>query len=467
MFYGWIIVGLALVANGMSSGPVWSGVGVWIKALELHFGWSRAQLTGAFSMAQLEGSIIGPLMGYLIDRLGPRRMILIGFIITGLGFLVFSRTDSIYIFYLSYGMIMLGTAAGTWLPFMSMVNRWFVRKRGVSMAVAGLGSPLGGLVLVPILAWAITPGSHGWSVTAQWIGVAFLCVAWPMSQLIRVRPEDYGLRPDGDPPDSVAGETLRSSRRSPSPDQLQFTGRQAIRTLAFWLITFGHAFSSILFATLTVHLVPMLTDQGLSLQQAANMFSVVMGVAAVFQMIGGYAGDRLPKNVVIAFFGFIQAGGFLLAVLVDSMPMAILFAITFWCGFRWQKSADHRHTGRLLRRKSLCHHHRHIQRPDVHAHAGRPAVCGVHVRRNQELHHFVPGHREPGSYERRAVPYGQKANLPPVGQKSRRHPPADGVRRLLKFSPRIGRTGVMPWSPCRIAWAAGASQLSRPSDWGR
>ena len=99
------------------------------------------------------------------------------------------------------------------------------------------------------------------------------------------------------------------------------------------MITFGHAFSSILFATLTVHLVPMLTDQGLSLQQAANMFSVVMGVAAVFQLIGGYAGDRLPKNLVIAFFGFIQAGGFLMAVLVDSVPTALMFAATFGAGF--------------------------------------------------------------------------------------------------------------------------------------
>ncbi len=333
MFYGWILVGTALLANGMSSGPVWSGVGVWIKALELHFGWSRAQLTGAFSMAQLEGSIIGPLMGYLIDRLGPRRMVLIGLIITGLGFLLFSRTNSIVIFYLSYGMIMLGTAAGTWLPFMSVVNRWFVRRRGMAMAIAAEGSPLGGLVLVPILAWAITPGSHGWSVTSLWIGVVFLCVAWPISQLVRVSPDDYGLRPDGDPPDSAPRQAFRSVRGAPSSDKLQFTGRQAIRTLPFWLITFGHAFSSILFATLTVHLVPMLTDKGLSLQQAANMFSVVMGVAAVFQLIGGYAGDRLPKNAVIAFFGFIQAGGFLMAVMVDSISTALLFAATFGAGF--------------------------------------------------------------------------------------------------------------------------------------
>ncbi len=338
MFYGWVIVTLALVVNGLSSGPVWSGVGVWIKALELHFGWSRAQLTGAFSMAQLEGSIIGPLMGYLIDKLGPRKMVFIGLVITGLGFLLFSRTGSLFTFYLSYGMIMLGTAAGTWLPYMSVVNRWFLRKRGMAMAIAAEGSPLGGLVLVPILAWAVTPGSYGWSVTAQWIGVVFLCLAWPMSRMIRVRPEDHGLLPDGDRPggdrpDQAIQRATRPVGGGAPQDELQFTARQAMRTPAFWFITFGHACSTILFATLTVHLVPMLTDQGLSLQTAANVFSVVMGVAAVFQLVGGYAGDRIPVNIAIAIFGFVQAAGFLLAVLVNSIPMAMLFAIVFGAGF--------------------------------------------------------------------------------------------------------------------------------------
>ena len=333
MFYGWVIVGLALIVNSLSSGPVWSGVGVWMKALELHFGWSRAQLSGAFSMAQLEGSIIGPLMGYLIDKLGSRRMVLIGMIITGLGFLLFSRTDSIFLFYLSYGLIMLGTAAGTWLPTMTVVNRWFVRRRGMAMAIAAEGSPLGGLALVPILAWAITPGNYGWSVTAQWIGVVFLCLALPMSMLVRERPEDYGVLPDGDSPEQAASRKARPTQRADSSDQLNFTARQALRTPAFWLITFGHAFSTILFATLTVHLVLMLTDQGLTIQSSSYVFSVIMASAAIFQLIGGYMGDRMPINVAIAIFGFIQAGGFLMAVLVDSLAMAMLFAVVFGAGF--------------------------------------------------------------------------------------------------------------------------------------
>ena len=337
MFYGWKLAGLALLVIGLASGPVWSGVGVWVKALEMHFGWSRAQLTGAFSLAQLEGSILGPLLGYLIDRLGPRRMVFIGLVITGLGFVLFSRTNNLLTFYVSYGLIMLGTAAGSWLPLMTVINRWFIRKRGLAMAVAAEGSPLGGLLLLPILAWAVTPSHFGWSTTALWIGIVFLALAFPISRFIRERPEDYAERPDGDPSPNTSMSQIEVVRTSPqdigSRDQPDFTASQAIRTSAFWLITFGHAFSSMLFATLTVHLVPMLTDQEMSLQSSAYVFSVMMGVAAAFQLIGGYVGDRMETRVAIAVFGFIQAAGFTVAVFTESMPMAILFAVLFGAGF--------------------------------------------------------------------------------------------------------------------------------------
>jgi len=337
MFYGWKLVGLALLVIALASGPIWSGVGVWVTALELHFGWTRAQLTGAFSLAQLEGSILGPFMGYLIDRLGPRRMVFAGLVITGLGFILFSHTDNLLMFYLSYGLIMLGSAAGTWLPLMTAVNRWFIRKRNLAMAVAAEGSPLGGLLLLPVLAWAVTPGHFGWSTTALWIGIVFLALAFPLSWLIRERPEDYGERTDGDlspnpmmSQGDVAGITPSTIGGTDQPD---YTARQAIRTRAFWLITFGHACSSLLFAALTVHLVPMLTDQGLSLQSAASVFSVMMGVAAVFQLIGGYVGDRVETRVALAIFGFIQAAGFTMAVFAQNMPMSILFAVIFGAGF--------------------------------------------------------------------------------------------------------------------------------------
>ena len=336
-FYGWKLVGLTLLVTALAGGPVWNGVGVWVKALEVQFGWSRAQLTGAFSLAQLEGSIIGPLMGYLIDRLGPRRMVFLGLVITGLGFLLFSYTANLFTFYAAYSMIMLGTAAGTWLPMMTALNRWFNRLKGRAMAVAGEGSFLGGLLLVPALAWAVDIDSYGWSITARWIGIVFIAVAWPVSRVIREFPEAHGQRADGDLPTDSQQTPNRSTptiqAASDAAGQPDFTARQAVRTRAFWYITFGHALSSMLIATLTVHLVPMLTDQGLSLQTAAYVWSVLMAVGAVFQLIGGYIGDRVPKNVALFAFTGLQAAGFMLAAFIDDFSTAILFAVIYGAGF--------------------------------------------------------------------------------------------------------------------------------------
>ena len=315
---------------------MWNGVGIWVKTLEVQFGWSRAQLTGAFSLAQLEGSLIGPLMGYLIDRLGAKRMVLIGLMVTGLGFVIFSQTLNVTMFYISYSLIMLGTAAGTWLPMMSVLNRWFSRMRGRAMSVAGEGSFLGGLLLVPALAWAVDPDNLGWRATAFWIGLGFIAIAWPISRVIRERPEDYGQLPDGDPIVAAPAVETRSERVREA-DQAEagpdFTARQAIRTQAFWFITFGHALSSMLIATLTVHLVPMLTDQGLTLQTAAFVWSVLMAVGAIFQLIGGYVGDRIPKNIALFGFTVLQASGFIMAAFINDLPMAMVFAVLYGAGF--------------------------------------------------------------------------------------------------------------------------------------
>jgi MFS family permease len=120
--------------------------------------------------------------------------------------------------------------------------------------------------------------------------------------------------------------------RSSQADAGSFTARQALRNRTFWLTTIGHGFSSMINQTLLVHLVPMLTDRGLSLQMAAYVSATIMGVGAVFQLVGGYAGDKMPKNVAYAIFAAIQAAGFMLAVFVRSVPMAFLAATVYGIG---------------------------------------------------------------------------------------------------------------------------------------
>ena len=337
IFYGWKLVGLSFLIIGMISGPTWSGVGVWVKTLELQFGWSRTQLTGAFSLAQLEGGFIGPLIGLLTDRLGPRHMVFIGSAMAGIGFVVFSQTANITTFYVSFTLIMLGSTAGSWFPLMAALNKWFIRRRSTAMAIADEGSFLGALTITPALAWAVAPDNVGWRTTALVIGVVFLVASWLLSRFVRDRPEDYGQHPDGDSGPAPSGGRLEAvhTRKGESERQRQpdLTARQALRTSAFWYISIGHAFSTMLIGTLTVHLIPMLTDKGFSLQTAALIWSLTMAVGAVFQLVGGYMGDRMPKNVAIFPFTVLQTAGFATLAFAHTLPMAALFALLYGAGF--------------------------------------------------------------------------------------------------------------------------------------
>ncbi len=353
-FYGWWMVAVALLVNGITGGAVWSSVGVWIKVLRDDFGWSRTELTLAFSLSQLESSFIGPLSGYFTDKFGSRRMVLIGLLIMGAGFLVFSEmrrvadfseTSNLAIFYLAFIIIMLGAGLGTFLPVMTALNRWFFRRRSTAIAIAGEGYFLSGITIVPLLAWSLTPEHVGWEETSRLIGFVILAAAWPISRLVRNRPEDYGQYPDGDEP-SVSTEIRSPAEQTQglgpeadgSPD---FTARQALRTPAFWYITFGQSLSSMLNAALTVHLILMLTDEKLmgeelSLQLASFVWSVIMATGAVFQLIGGYLGDRFSKRLVLSVSGSIQAAGFAgfaYAAYIETPELAFLFGAVYGAGF--------------------------------------------------------------------------------------------------------------------------------------
>ena len=340
IFYGWWLVGLSLLLTGMTSGAIWGSVGVWLKTLELQFGWTRTQMTGAFSMAQLEGSIVGPLAGYFVDRVGPRLMVLFGAVVVGVGFVVLSRTPNLPVFYVAFALFMLGASTGTWLPTMAAVSRWFNRRRATAVAIAAEGNYMGGLLLVPVLAWAVGPESFGWRVTALGIGAVFLAIAVPAARVMRNRPEEYGEVPDGlsaspssPSPATVAAAPSGTGGGLPPPGATDFTARQAMRTRAFWFISFGHAIASMVNQTLGVHMVPLLTDQGLSLQTAAYMWAVIMGAAMVSSLVAGYLGDRMPKHLALFFFVAIQSTGFGMAVLIEGIPLAVLVSVIYGIGF--------------------------------------------------------------------------------------------------------------------------------------
>ena len=190
---------------------------------------------------------------------------------------------------------------------MTALNSWFLRRRSMAMAIAMEGFSIGGILLVPLLAWAIDPdviGRPGWRATAMFIGIATMLMAFPLSRLIRNRPEEYGELPDGR---SSRAAVSTSTEEYALVDESGYTWQQAIRTSSFWLITWGHACSSIVIVTLMVHLGPMLTDRGMSLQTVGWVVATMTGAGAVFTLVGGFIGDRISIRVALAGFSALQS----------------------------------------------------------------------------------------------------------------------------------------------------------------
>ncbi len=335
IFYGWWLTGVAAFVMIIGTVPIFQGMTAWFVVLEREFGWSRAQLSLAFSLTRAEGTIMGPLAGYLVDKVGPRRMVLSGLPVMGIGFILFSQVNNLWQFYGAFVLASMGAGFGTWLPMMTVLNHWFQKRRSMAMSLAMEGFALGGVLLMPALAWAIDPDEPdrlGWRLTAAGIGVVLIILAWPVSRLIRNRPEEYGLRPDGRPENQPErGEGVGSGQGEGGI--VDFTWQEALRTRPFWLITIGHSATSIVIVTLTVHLGPMLTDLGYSLQMVAWVVSTYTGVGAVFTLVGGYIGDRVPMHLALFGFSVIQSVAVVILLSADTLPMILLFAVVLGIGF--------------------------------------------------------------------------------------------------------------------------------------
>ena len=336
VFYGWWLVCVAAVVLAVGNAPLFQGLTVWFPVLERALGWNRAQLSVAFSLTRAEATIVGPLAGYLTDKLGPRRMILIGLLFLGAGFVLLSRVQELWHLYAVFLFMSIGVGLGTWLTVMTALNNWFVQRRSTAIAWAMEGYYIGGILIVPAMAWAMDPDHperFGWRATAAGIGVIIMLLALPISSLVRNRPEEYGERADGREPVPMAASATER-QRSASGEGPEYTWQEALRTRAFWLITMGHASCSVVLVTIIVHLGSLLNlDRGFSLQTVGWVVATYVAVAAVFTILGGYVGDRVPIRLAIFGFAAIQAASVIVLLLADNTYMAFLFAVVLGIGF--------------------------------------------------------------------------------------------------------------------------------------
>ena len=295
MFFGWWIVAGAVFIQFLHGGLLFQAFGAYFVRLQQEFGWSSAALSWSFSLLRIESGLLGPLQGWLIDRFGPRSVLIVGLIIFAGGFMMIARVNSLLDFYLAFVVIAIGSGLGGFLTLFVTVSNWFRRRRATALALSQTGASIGG-IFVPVVALALI--HIGWRETAFISGLIILFVGLPLSPLFRTRPENYGMVPDGRRYEPAPHETRPALQIEP---EREFTAREALRTPAFWFISFGHGSALFVVGAIMVHVIPhMVQHLNVPLESAAAVITVITAAQVVGLVGGGILGDRMDKRLIAA-----------------------------------------------------------------------------------------------------------------------------------------------------------------------
>src|SRR5580765_7235403 len=194
VFHGWWMVGSACAMQFVQGTLLLQSFGAYFAILRDDRGWSKTELSGAAAIHQVEAAILGPVIGWFIDRFGAQGVIRTGVVLFGLGFILLSRIDSLLSFYGAFVVTALGASLCGFFPLNVALIHWFEKKRARALASMQFGMAAGGLAL-PLVAWALA--TYGWRATAFASGLVIWAVCLPLSFVFRRRPEDYGEVPDG------------------------------------------------------------------------------------------------------------------------------------------------------------------------------------------------------------------------------------------------------------------------------
>jgi MFS family permease len=307
IFYGWWVVLAAALGSLVGYGPIISFTfGVFLKSLSQEFGWSRAQISLAFSLSILLVSGTLPLVRRLVDRFGARRVIVPSVFFFGLGVISFSfLSASLWHFYAVYLLVGIAGVGTSPLPYASVISRWFDKRRGLALGLAMVGVGLGTLIM-PSLAQLLI-AAVGWRHAYIYLGLMAIVVAIPVVGLfLKEMPQLLGLGPDRE-------LLAHTGAAKPNTQEPGLSSREAWHTGTFWLMLSAFFFVSASVHGCLIHLVPLLTDRGLSAQSAALAASLLGGSVLLGRVGTGYLLDRfLMSSVAVCFFCGTAAGIFLL-----------------------------------------------------------------------------------------------------------------------------------------------------------
>lgn len=301
---------------------VHNSFGIFLKPLLSEFGWSRAAISGAFSIATATQGLLAIFMGWLNDRAGPRIVLSMCGFTFGLGFLLMSQINTIWQLYLVYGLVIGSGVSGAWIPLMSTVARWFKNRRGLMSGLALCGIAIGGITF-PLIATQLI-SLYDWRISYAILGGASLLAVIPVAQLLRRGPGNLRLL------NHISNDTPKMELEL---DEGGLSLRTAMRTKQLWLFIPMVFSSGYGIFSLIIHIVPHSIELGFSSITAASILAIVNGVSIAGRVLLGIAADKIGNKqvfilsfvlMILLFLGLVSA-----TELWQLYSLAVIFGIAF------------------------------------------------------------------------------------------------------------------------------------------
>lgn len=320
-YYGYVIVFCSFLILMIVWGAQYS-FGVFFKPMLKEFGLSRAVLSGAYSLNLAIQAVACIFTGKLSDRYGPRLVVTVCGSFLGVSYLLMSQAQMIWQIYILFGLLSSIGVAGTWVPLLSTIARWFVFRRGLMCGIAAAGIGVGTMLLPLLSSYFIT--RFGWRTSYILIGMTTLVIVIINAQMLKRDPSQIGQ--------VALGESQQNTDSSNS-DFPDFTFGEALRTSQFWLVSAVFLMLGICLQSVLVHIVPHATDVGIPEVTAATIISVIGGASIISKVGVGIAVDHLGNKMVAIIVTSLMLVSMITIQLSNALWVLYIFAVFFAFGY--------------------------------------------------------------------------------------------------------------------------------------
>ena len=333
LYRGWIIVGVSFITLALAYG-VWYSFSVFFVALLKEYDWSRSVLAGAFSLCIIIHSLVGPFVGGMVDRLGPRRVIFLGSLFLGIGLALCGLTQTWWQFYIFFGAITaIGIGAIGWVPNVTLIQHWFREKRGLAIGIISSGIGIGILVCIPTIQYLII--QFGWRMTYGIMAIFFplIVVSMAIAFLKRSPQITPSSHVEIETPCRIVRDSLIINDDWASQS---WTARKAIITRQFWLLSLSFFLGNFITQSIFTHQVAFFVDRGLDALFASYIVGMIGIVSLGGKVLWGGLSDKVGREITYTLGIACSILGMLTLILFNFLPFLVLtyfFAFFFGMGY--------------------------------------------------------------------------------------------------------------------------------------